>query len=232
MLGRAWRFYIVVAVLAPAPVWAGMSLSLEAKQDTFVMGEPIHVTLTATNDTSEPIETALVLRPDAGMVLFYVSEGGGEFKRYIGPGWGTRDVYLLPSPVAPGASFSTDFELLWHNALPGAPQDLARNLAFPEPRCYELKVRSLLPHFDTESNIIEFCTTTPTGQDLAVWESIVEEPELARFIQRPTALVSETVRKRAETLLEQNQSSKNATRLEQALRVRREFDAQTAAQGN
>ena len=232
MLERTWRLCLVLAVFAPAPVWAGMSLVLEAKQDTFVLGEPVRVTLTATNDTSEPIETSIILSPQAGHVLFYVSEDGGDFKQYIGPGWGTRDVYLRPSPVAPGGSVASDYELLWHNALPGDPQALGRKLAFPEPRCYELKVRALLPHFDTESNTIEFCTTTPTGQDLAVWESFVEEPELARFVQRPTALVTETVRKRAETLLEQNQSSKNALRLEQALRVRREFDAQNAAQGN
>lgn len=215
-----------LALLAARPLTTGMDLTLEPGRRNYLLGEPVRVRVQARNATREPVTTSVVLTPEAGFVQFFVSEDGKEFKQYLGPGWGTRDIFLSPQEVEPGAKYEAEVELLWHHVIPGDEQFLRRPLAFTEERCYWVKATALLPAFERESNTIEICTVAPKGPDLAVWKRFLAEPELARFVQRPNGDLRDEIRQRAEALLAQYPSTAYTPYLERALRERRGFDAQ------
>jgi hypothetical protein len=204
---------------------AGMELTLEANHKTYLLGEPVPLTVTATNAGREPVVTSLVLAPEAGFLQLFVSDDGERFRQYLGPGWGIRDVPLKPRPVLPGETRSVEIDLLWHHGIANDERFLQRPFAFDEEACYWLKASTLLPEFDSESNTIQICTTAPTGADLAVWERLVAAPELAQFIQWPITDVGPGIRARVEALLEAFPTTSYSPYLREALRQRREFDA-------
>jgi len=218
-LGATW------SLLAAGPAVAGMDLVLQAERRSYLLGEPVGVVVRATNNANEVVVTDALLNPELGFLQVYIAEEGGEFRQYLGPGWGTRDVFMRPAPVLRGATFEIKINLLWNNDIVSNRRALKRAFAFPEVRCYQIKAKAFLPGFDSESNTIEICTTPPTGRDLAIWRSFVEEPELARFVQRPEADVPPAIRVRAETVLRENASAPLARYLRDAIEERRAFDS-------
>ena len=212
---------------------AGLELVLEAPQKSYVTGEPIELSLKAVNKSGAPVDAAVLLHAEAGYVLFYVETEPGEFKQYLGPGWATRDVMVRPATIRPGVSMEERFTLLWHNVLPGDDTMLREPLVFAEERCYRVKAKSLLPGFafEGQSNPIEICVKAATGPDRVLWDAMVAEPQLARFIQRPIADVPTEVRDQAATFVAGETQGLLLGHFRNAVDVRENFERRVQESG-
>src|SRR6266852_747991 len=68
---------------------------LDAPKYDWVLGVPIQLELSVTNQSSSPVRTSSELEPRFGDVSLLVSDDGINFHPYLGPDWGTVETNRL-----------------------------------------------------------------------------------------------------------------------------------------
>jgi hypothetical protein len=157
---------------------------LRAAKPQWVLGIPVQLQLTVTNQSASTLRTSLELDPKFGDVSLFVSEDGAHFRQYLGPDWGTVEINRVVT-LTPAGSNQATFSVLWNNDLYRKPSAREQFLGFPKEGTYVLKAMILTGVGKIESNPIEVALLTPTGTDREVWEAIRSDSKLARFIQDP-----------------------------------------------
>ncbi len=186
--------------------FTSLSLFAEPEKDALTPGQPVTIKVRLTNLTDSVITARRDLDPAYGAMQVYVSRNGGEFKRYLGPGWGTKDPPAGSSePIAPGDSVTREITLLFHNAVRGRDDLLESSLPLDEVGSYVIRVelydeafgrRIVAPAFGVQA----WFPQEEAGQ--AIWEALKDDAKLAYFMQTGDARQSATVVRKAEELVE------------------------------
>lgn len=189
-----------------APGFTSLDLFAEPEKAEVTLGEPLVVKLRLTNLTESDIEARPELDPAYGMLQLYVSRNGGDFKRYLGPGWGTKD---MPGgalgTIKPGADTYGEVSLLYHTAVPGRSDLLESNVPLGEAGSYVIRVELYEETFARKIVAPAFAVQVGFPQEeagQAVWEAMKADKDFAYFMQTGDARQSGTVVQKAERLVE------------------------------
>jgi tetratricopeptide (TPR) repeat protein len=190
----------------PAPGFTSLSLFAEPEKAEVTVGEPLIVKLRVTNLNESDIDARAVLDPAYGALQLYVSRNGGDFKRYLGPGWGTKDrMGGLSGVIKPGTDVYGEVSLLYHNALPGRSDLLESSVPLGETGSYVIRVELYDETFERKIVAPAFAVQVGFPQEeagQAVWEAVKSDKDLAYFMQTGDARQSGAVVQKAERLVE------------------------------
>jgi tetratricopeptide (TPR) repeat protein len=195
----------VTLAQVPEPGFTSLSLLAESEKDAFTSGVPITIKVRLANLTQTEIAAQRDLNPAYGTLQVYVSHNGGEFKRYLGPGWGTKDPPAVsPDLIPPGYYVSREITLLFNNEVSGRVDLLASSLPFNEAGSYAIRVelydetfgqRIVAPTIGLQIRFPQ----EEAGQ--AIWEAVKANSKLAYFMQTGDARQADSVIKKAEQLV-------------------------------
>lgn len=186
--------------------FTSLKLFAESEKSAYALGEPLTVRVRLANLS----DTAVAARPDLdpayGAIQVHVSRNGGEFKRYLGPGWGTKDRPAgAPVSLSPGDVVRCDVTLMFHNAVPGRDDLLDSAVPVDEAGSYLIRVELYDDVFDRRirAPVVSVEVGYPQGEaGPAVWQAVQEDDGLAYFMQTGDARCAEGVVKTAEQLVQ------------------------------
>lgn len=186
--------------------FTSLSLFAEPEKDALTLAEPVTIKVRLTNPTESEIAARRDLDPAYGTVQVYVSRNGGEFKRYLGPGWGTKDLPAgSPEAIAPGASVSREITLMFHNAISGRDDLLGSSLPMDEASSYVVRVELYDGTFRRKivaPDVSVRIWFPPDEAGQAVWQAMKDDEDLAYFMQTGNARQAHGVVTKAEELVE------------------------------
>lgn len=168
------------------PGFDTLSLSVEAEKARPALGELMTLKIRLTNPTESDVPALRDLDPAYGTVHVYVSHNGGEFKRYLGPGWGTKDPPLVTEQIAPGESVSRGVTLLFHNNISGREDLLGSHVPVDEAGSYQLRVELYDADFRRKiaAPVVDVQVGFPTSHaGESVWQAVRADKKLAYFAQ-------------------------------------------------
>jgi hypothetical protein len=156
----------------------------------------VHLKIKVTNLTGQAVPLAGAPDVGTGAVRVFIASEGGDFKEYLGPGWGLKDVVGGPPvEIQPGRSFETAATVLYnHRPETGHLSELyaseirgkrvGTEYALAQPGTYRLKaVLQDAGGGALESGVLEIDIREPQGIDRSIWEVLREDPELGYFVQ-------------------------------------------------
>lgn len=160
----------------------GITSQLNSNQDVYLLGEPVALTLHLLNQTSSPVHIHKALDVSFGQVWLEVTDEDGVYRRYVGPGFGTKDSLISLGTLEPGEQISTSFTALYNNASK-LPEKLPTIYAFNKPGVYLLRVEliNILPDQRFVSDPIQITVVTPQGGNATVWK-LLQTEESAYFL--------------------------------------------------
>lgn len=195
------RKYIVASILtlcllaagaATAPAqesasgFEALSLSVEAEKARFALGELVALKIRLTNPTESDVPALRDLDPAYGTIHLYVSRNGDEFRRYLGPGWGTKDPPRGGTQISPGESVNRGITLLSHNKIGGRDDLLGSHVPVDEAGSYQIRVELYDADFRRKiaAPVIDVQVGFPTGHaGESVWQAVRADKKLAYFAQ-------------------------------------------------
>jgi tetratricopeptide (TPR) repeat protein len=186
------------------PGFTSLSLSAEPEKAWATLGEPLTLKVRLTNHTQWGIAAQPALDPSYGTIQVYVSRNGGEFKRYLGPGWGTKDQPTGAAQIAPGESIYCDITLLFNNEVRGRDDLLNALVAIDEAGAYQIRVELYDTNFRRKitSPVIDLLVMFPMGEaEQAVWLAVESDKDLAYFMQTADGRRAKNVVEKAEQLV-------------------------------
>jgi hypothetical protein len=104
--------------------------------------------------------------------------GQGDFRTYLGPGWGTEDSVRTPGTLKKDSSIDMSLRVLYQ-VQRGQPY------TFPAAGTFRLKVTyqdSSVCSAATTTPVLTVQVTQPTGDDLSVWNAIKDCKQCAYFL--------------------------------------------------
>jgi tetratricopeptide (TPR) repeat protein len=188
------------------PGFSSLSLSAEPEKAGAAPGQPLCIKLRLTNPTQSEVATLRNLDPAYGRIQVYVSRDGGEFKRYLGPGWGAKDLSAgNDARLLPGESVSGEITLLFHNAIRGREDLLDSSVPAGEAGVYQIRVelydglfRQVIAAPETKVEV-----AFPRGyNEQSTSQAVKDDKGLAYFMQTGDARQSESVVAKAEQLVQ------------------------------
>lgn len=179
------------------PVAPGNLLfAVRTDKEAVTLGEPIRLEWVLTNNGTEPLRVP-AQGVESGSLKIYIAGEDGEYKEYLGSGWGRKRGTSVT--LEPGQSQSYFATILW-NGKPNvshlngaaASQVLAGKItteyALPKPGVYFIKGVSSISQGNSELGFkpTRIVVNQPTGDDLEVWNQIKGNGEIALLMQDGT----------------------------------------------
>lgn len=174
----------------------GLALILQSSKPSYVLGELVNLKIKVINQTGRAVPLAGTTNVWTGAVRVLIASARGDFKEYLGPGWGLKDIVGAPPvEIQPGGSFETAATVLYnHRPETGHLSELyaseirgkrvGTEYAFAQPGTYRLKaVLQDAKGSALESGVLEIDIREPQGADRSIWEVLREDPELGYFVQ-------------------------------------------------
>jgi hypothetical protein len=163
-------------------------------KEIFVLGEPVSVKFEILNkgDTDVKVHAGGV---ETGFLKVFVRNDEGEYKRYFGYGWGLILGRMID--LSPDKSVTyNEVRILWNGKTDVSHLNESRarealngrittEYAFPEPGVYFVKGISYVGENaqPIESEPVRIEVAAPEGDDLAVWNRIKGNREIALLLQ-------------------------------------------------
>ncbi len=173
----------------------GLALTLRSSKPSYALGELLSLDIKVSNQTGQTVSLSTVPDVWTGAVRVFIASERGDFKEYLGPGWGLKDfVRAAQVEIPPRGSVETATTVLYnHRPETGHLSELyAREIrgkrvgteyAFAQPGTYRLKAVLQTEGGTVESGVVEIDIREPQGVDRSTWEVLREDPELGFFIQ-------------------------------------------------
>jgi hypothetical protein len=187
--------------------FASLVLAAEPEKSVFTLGEPLRIRMQLENPTQSDITIGRDLDPVYGAIQVYISRNGEEFKRYLGPGWGTKDRFLHEtSQISPGEVLKSEITVLFHNSIDGRDDLFDSSLPINGVGTYRIRVELYDDSFRRKltaplTNVeVGF---SPASAEYAISQAVVDDKDgaLAFFLQTGDTPQPEVVEK-AEQLIE------------------------------
>lgn len=162
-----------------------LSLELGIEQREYLLGEPIHFTVQMKNNTSLPVVAHKKIAVGYGYLQILVAFEEGDYKKYLGPQWGIKDVFGdFVSTLQPGESMTTSASI-FHNHPTRTRASIPTRYALLRSGTYTVKavLNNLGFREKIESEEVTVQLIEPEGDDAVVWEQMKRDPQYAYFIQ-------------------------------------------------
>ncbi|HTG36553.1 MAG TPA: hypothetical protein VLB76_26850 [Thermoanaerobaculia bacterium] len=184
-------------ITAPEDSTRRLSVEVYPNSESYVLGELVKLKIRITNRSDQPIILSKMPGVDTGDISVLLAERGG-FRKYIGPRWGTADVFKSsPIELAPEEYIETKATLLYHHRMETkhlstlSAKQITRDYvdtdyAFASPGTYRIKAvfsgeQSL---GQVESEPVSIALREPQGDALKVWNALKSDARLGYFIQQ------------------------------------------------
>jgi hypothetical protein len=187
-----------------APGFASLSVVVEPEKAEFILGEPLTLKVRLTNPTESEIAAPSDLDPAYGMLQVYVSRNGGEFKRYLGPGWGMKEPSSGAARISSDTPFDHDITLLFHNKIGGRDDLLEDSVPINEAGVYQIRVELYDSAFRQRivAPVVDVQVFSPAGEaEQAIWQAVKANEDLAYFMQTGDVRRTQGVAEKAEQLV-------------------------------
>lgn len=173
----------------------GLALTLQSSKPSYVLGELVNLKVKVTNQTSQAVPLAGTTDVWTGAVKVFIASGEGDFKEYLGPGWGLKCVVSTAQvEISPGGNFETAATVLYNHRMETghlskmyasqiSRKHLGTDYAFAGPGAYRLKAVLQTEGGTLESGVLEIDIREPQGVDRSIWEVLREDPGLGYFVQ-------------------------------------------------
>lgn len=174
-------------------------LSIQTDKQSFTLGEVIPLRILITNESNGTISVPTGIDVMTGLMEVLLSKDNIEYKKYLGPRWGTKDTLRkkVNSDLAPGQRIETSATVLFNNALQTehlnktTAEQLKRmsnqiesHTAIAKSGTYWIKARFRSTDGEfVESFPLEITISEPSGAGLRIWTEISKNPEIAYFLQ-------------------------------------------------
>ena len=173
-----------------------LSLRLRADSTAYVPGEPVTLKFTVINNTDAPVTLPGGADVWRGHLRVFIARPGGDFKEYLGPRWGLRDVSGGVLTIEPRGSYETEATVLYNhrpetshlNEMYAArlrAERVETEYALPAPGTYRVKaalhVGESAPAVESEPALVK--VESPRGDDREVWSRIKGDAAFGYFIQ-------------------------------------------------
>lgn len=212
-------------------------LTLELRSDKLIytLGEPVDLTFRLTNISENKLR--LKQRPDVQMgylSVWIAANDSSAYKPYRNTSWGLREGGGIT--IEPGEFFESTARVL-RNSKPDltrlnpdiAHQRITTDFAFPAEGVYYVKAILSVPGENTkiESAPIQLTFTTPTNDDLLVWNQIKDSSEIAFFLEQSDFVTSDKIKRERilQTIDELARKYPGALLVKQLTTCRESFDA-------
>lgn len=173
----------------------GLALTLRSSKPSYALGELLSLDIKVSNQTGQTVSLSTVPDVWTGAVRVFIASEGGDFKEYLGPRWGLKDVVRAAQvEIPPGGSFETAATVLYNH-----PQETAHlselyareirgkrvgtEYAFAQPGTHRLKAVLRTEGGTVQSGVLAIDIREPQGVDRSIWEVLREDPELGFFVQ-------------------------------------------------
>jgi tetratricopeptide (TPR) repeat protein len=218
-----WLMQICMVTVYPQegrPGFVSLRLSVESEKPWITLGDPLTLKVRLTNPTQRNIATWPVLDPEHGAIQVYISRNGGEFKRYGGPGWGTKEQSIGVAQISPGESMSCEITILFNNTVEGRDDLLEDSIPINEAGAYQIRVEL----YDTDFNrkittqVADIPVGFPMGEaEQAAWQTVKDDKDLAYFTQTGDGQRAKGVVEKAEQLVQRYPNNNQERQLALAL---------------
>jgi hypothetical protein len=178
----------------------GLGLTITTGDIEYTVGQKVDLTVRLKNYLKHSQRVRSVDVRD-GYLLLFMSQNGGPFLRYKGPGWGLRDVFGGSEySLSKGDMIEAELSVLYHRVPdtqpntqemvqepydPAVQNSIRTKYALESQGVYTLVALLVDPDGNTvvESNELQIAVEDPKGNDLAVWSVLKNKPEYGYFIQ-------------------------------------------------
>lgn len=218
-----WLMQMGIATVHPQegrPGFASFRLSVKSEKPWVTLGDPLTLKVRLTNPTQWDIATWPVLDPGHGAIQVYISRNGGEFKRYEGPGWGTKEQTIGVAQISPGKSMSCEITLLFNNPVEGRDDLLEDFIPINEAGAYQIRVELYDTTFSRKitAPVIGIPVGYPMGEaEQAAWQAVKADKDLAYFAQTGDGQRAKGIVEKAEQLVQQYPNNNQERQLALAL---------------
>jgi hypothetical protein len=173
----------------------GLTLTLRSSKPSYALGELVSLNIKVSNQTGHTVSLSTATDVWTGAVRVFIASEGGDFKEYLGPGWGLKDVVRAARvEISPGGSFETAATVLYnHRPETGHLSEMyaseirgkrvGTEYAFAQPGTHRMKAVLQTEGGTVESGVLEIHIREPQGVDRSIWEVLREDSELGYFIQ-------------------------------------------------
>jgi hypothetical protein len=175
---------------------AGVVLDVHADRQAYVLGDPVELTMRMMNTSARAVPMPADASVASGHLEVWIARGNGSFQKYLGPGWGLRDLAGANKMLERGRPWTATATILFNHGvavdhLSAAAAAAAADgrmpqtgFAFAAAGGYRMKVRMYSLDFDEyiESAPMMISMSEPQGVDREVWRALNQDPELAYFM--------------------------------------------------
>lgn len=202
------------------PGFGSLNLSVESEKPWITLESPLTLKIRLTNPTQRDITAWPILDPGHGAIQVYISRNGEEFKRYNGPGWGTKEQSIGVAQISPGESMSCEITLLFNNAIEGRDDLLESSVPIDEAGAYQIRVELYDTDFRRKiaAPVIGIPIGFPMGEaEQALWQIVKDDKDLAYFVQTGDGQRTDGVVEKAEQLVQRYPNNNQERQLALAL---------------
>lgn len=176
---------LITTTLVSTTALQGLTVQFHANRASYILGEPVVITVTAQNQTAAPLIFNDGFQLIAGLISVQIAKNGGDFLDYSGP-FPVASQEFITGTLAPGASRTLSFSILANR--PSTPEVLPYFYAFATPGAYQLRavLHHIIPHETLISAPIAIEMFAPQGIDAQIWR-LLQTEDAADFLQNGSA---------------------------------------------
>jgi hypothetical protein len=233
----------VIAVTSPTmhaqSTLDGVTLDVRPDNQVNALGDPVPLTMHIVNTSPRVIAMPADVSVGSGHLEVWIARGDGPFQKYMGPGWGLRDLHGANKTLERGRPWTATATILFNHGVatdhlnPAAAAAALGDrmpksgFAFAAAGTYQMKVRMYSIDFREyiESAPIGLSMREPEGIDGQVWRALNQDPELAYFMHaqgpngHPASATSEALVATIERLVDAYPSSRYAEGMKKSVAV-------------
>ena len=95
----------------------GLALTLQCSKPSYALGELVSLNIKVSNQTGQTVFLSTATDVWTGAVRVFIASEGGDFKEYLGPGWGLKDIVRAAQlEIPPRGSFETAATVLYNHS--------------------------------------------------------------------------------------------------------------------
>jgi hypothetical protein len=193
----------------------GLTVRIASDRTTYMLGEPVALTIVVENETTEPITINKLLDVSccASVEIAFEQQ---PYKNYQGP-FPVTSMYVEPSALRPGERLSTSFEVLYNIRSRLSNDVIPYVYAFAKTGEYQVRavLSDIVPGTKILAGPIPIRMQEPSGIDVQIWR-LLQTEDVANFLQTGSTR-NQSIINRLRTIVRQFPDSSYAPMIHAAL---------------
>lgn len=214
-----------------------LKLEVHAESNSYLPGEPVNLKFRIVNEGDDEVEVSPGLDVMTGYLQVFIADGEGEYRQYIGPRWGLKDIaFGRRTRLKKNEFIETEASVLWNHVAPtshlneraaarAAEGKITSVYALPREGSYSVKAVLWEPESGQriEAKPIRISIEEPEGEDLQIWGGLKNSGAYALFMQtgdvdkHPESEAARELVREMERLVESHPNSRYAAHIRRGL---------------